>query len=202
MRLPRPVVIPSDTSSTTASKSARSSSAYGAARRTSSKSPSSVHSSAAATSATICWARMSSGATGGQVASRRPARTAGQQRRALDQLVARHGEQDPLGCARPRVVGAPHALQEGGDGAAAIRPGTRAPPARCRCRARATPWPPGRAARRPAGGPRPAGAGPWTGCRGGRPPASGPRRSPRRWARRSDSRRVLTNTSVVRWSCT
>ena len=77
MRLPRPVVMPSDASSTTASKSAAVKLGVGGGPAHQARTaPSSFHSSAAATSATICWARMSRGATGGQVASRRPARTA------------------------------------------------------------------------------------------------------------------------------
>ena len=95
----------------------RSSAAYGAARRTSSKSSSSVHSSAAATSATICWARMSSGATGWTRGVEPPGAHRGQQRGALHQLVAGHRVEDPLGRAAARVVGAPDPLEEGGDGA-------------------------------------------------------------------------------------
>ncbi len=41
----------------------------------------------------------------------------GEERRALHQLVARHGVEDPLGGSAARVVGASHPLEEGGDGA-------------------------------------------------------------------------------------
>ncbi len=123
----------------------------------------------------------------------------GQQRRALDQLVAGQWEEDPLGRA---ACGSGWSVPPVGGRwrwPGANPPGTRARPGRCRCRAPATPWPPGPGGHRRAGGPPPAGGGPWTGCRGGRPPASGPSRSPRRWARRSDIRRVFTKTRVVRW---
>ena len=126
----------------------------------------------------------------------------GQEGGALHQLVAGHGEEDPLGDAAAGVVGAAHPLEEGGDGA--WRPdladelhGADVDAELERRRGHEGPEVAGR-----AGGPRRAVRRsldrlPWWAAT-----CSGPRRSPRRWARRSDSRRVLTNTSVVRWPVT
>ena len=60
---------------------------------------------------------MSRGATGGHGGVEASGAHRGEQRRALHQLVARHGVEDPLGRAAPGVVRAPHPLEEGGDGA-------------------------------------------------------------------------------------
>src|SRR5919106_1044400 len=78
MRRPRPVSIPTETRSTTSSNSSRLSRRYGPARVTRPNSSSSPTPSPplAAASATICWARMSSGCSGGWRASRRPRLTA------------------------------------------------------------------------------------------------------------------------------
>ena len=123
-----------------------------------------------------------------------------EQRRALDQLVARQtGTAGPWRCRRP-MPGASHALQEGVDRSASSRSGTRDPHRRCRCRARARRSPPAPSARRASGAARRRGAAPWQGCRDARRHSPRPARSDRCRATRSASRRVLTNTSVVRCS--
>ena len=73
--------------------------------------------SCAPTSATICWARMSSGSRG-QLDRVEPTRAhRGEQRGALDQLVARQRVEPTLRRAGAGVVGAADALQERGDAA-------------------------------------------------------------------------------------
>ena len=69
--------------------------AYGVALRAPCSNSSSSSHSRAAHSATICCARMSSGATGGSMRSRRPAVHGADQRRALHELVARRREEPP-----------------------------------------------------------------------------------------------------------
>ena len=71
--------------------------------------------SRAATSATICCASTSSGCSGIVSRSSSPRRDAVEQRRALDQVVARQREQPALRRAVDRVARAPDALQEARD---------------------------------------------------------------------------------------
>ena len=117
MRRPRPVSMPAETRSTTSSNSSRVSRRYGQARvnRPNSSSSATPSSPLAAASATICWARMSSGCSGGWRASRRPALDRGQQRGAFDQLVPGGRVHDPRGDTGAVVVGPAHPLEEGGD---------------------------------------------------------------------------------------
>ena len=75
---------------------------------------SSSHSSQA-TAATICWARMSSGASGISMRSSSPRADGADQGQAFEQLVAREREQPPLGNRAERVARAADALQERGD---------------------------------------------------------------------------------------
>ena len=180
------------------------------------------HSSVAATSATSCWASTSSGATGGCEQVELAGPHGGQQRRALDQLVAGHRVEAAgrgavelvVGPARPAggrcrwPAGEPiwHTSSTGPDVDAQLERG----------RGHEGPEVAGPQAlfRRCAGGPP-------RGCRDGRPPAgrrrrsdrpsaaspdscpsSSPSRSASWWATRSAILRVLTKTSVVRWSST
>ena len=76
--------------------------------------PSSLH-SRAATSATICCASTSSGCSGISQTIELAAAHAVEQRRALDQLVARQRKQPALGRAADRVAGAADPLQEARD---------------------------------------------------------------------------------------
>ena len=62
-----------------------------------------------------CWARMSSGATGGSDRVEAALADGCEQRRALDELVAGGREKDPLGYPVAGVVGTPDPLQEGRD---------------------------------------------------------------------------------------
>ena len=124
--------------STTSSKSARGEVARkGAARRTSAKSSSSCQSSAGArrrrSAAPGCRAARRAAAT----RSSRPARTRAEERRALDQLVARDREEAALG-RRARARG-PSGRRAAGTsrGCAASRSGRRGRRGRCRCPARA-----------------------------------------------------------------
>ena len=71
----------------------------------------------AATSATICWAAMSSGQLGGLDGVEAAGAHRGEQRGALDELVARQRVEAALGRAGAGVVGAADALEEGGDAA-------------------------------------------------------------------------------------
>ena len=73
--------------------------------------------SCAPTSATICWARMSSGSSGRLDRVEATAAHRNEQRRALDQLVAGEWVQPTLRRARATVVRAADALQERGDAA-------------------------------------------------------------------------------------
>ena len=195
--------MPSASISTTASKSARARSAKGAARRTSAKSSSSRHVVARRRSATICCARMSSGATGGHDAvepARAHARAAAPRTRPARRACV--GKRRPFGVRAERVARAADALQErreaarradladqvdGADVDAELERRRRDERAQL---ARLQPLP------------RRAAAGPSRGCRGGRPTRSSPSRSPSWCATRSASRRVLTKTSVVRCSST
>ena len=107
---------PRETSSATSSKSSRDSPANGAARRTSASRSSSAQ-SAAAHSATICWARMSSGPSGTiSASSRRPAppRSSAAHSTSSSRDV---GYSRPVGRAGPGVVGPAHPLQERGEAA-------------------------------------------------------------------------------------
>ena len=198
MRCPRPVSMPSDSNCTTASKSLRSRRAKGAARRKRLNRSSSHHSSAAATSATTCWARMSSGATGITVASRSPDRT--------DASRAAHSTNSSRVSGKTMASGTPasewldrparwsmvamlrgeptwHTSSTGPmsmpSSSEAVATKARSSPARRRSSTRSRrsldrlPW--------------------WAAT------SSAPSRSPSRWASRSDIRRVLTNTRVVRW---
>ncbi len=124
-----------------------------------------------------------------------------EQRRALDQLVARQREEPPLRHAADRVARAADALQERRRSSAASRAGRRDRRRRCRCRARAT-----RSRRAPCSSPR------LSRCSASSRRSSREAavvrgdRAPRRAARtrcratRSAMRRVLTKTSVVRCS--
>ena len=156
-------------------------------RSNSSSSP--TPSVAGAASATICWARTSSGCSGGWRASRRPRPHRGQQRRALDQLVPRGAGTRPWAHARALVAGRPTRCRKVAIDAAS-RSGTPARPARRRCRARARRWPPAPADRRlVAAAPRAAGAAPATASRDGRPPGPLPA------ARRADAPPARTASS-------
>ena len=81
---------------------------------------------------------------------------------------------------------------------AAIRSGRPDRPCRCRCRVRATRSPPRPAVRRSSAALRHPGAVRATGCRDAAAPRSRPAARPERAPRARTSRRVLTNTSVVR----
>ena len=121
-----------------------------------------------------------------------------EQRRALDQVVARLREQPALGHAadvRGRSGRRAAGRRRSSAASRAGRPGRRR---RCRCRARATRSRPAPSARRASAAARrraavPCARLPW--CAATR---SLPSRSPRWRAARSAMRRVLTNTSVVR----
>ena len=109
------------------------------------------------------------------------------------------GTAGPWACRRPSGRSARRAAGRRRS-SAARRSGTRGRPRRCRCRARATRWPPAPAARPPfrrcSASRRDSFARlPWCAVT-----CSSPRRSERWRARRSAWRRVLTNTSVVRCS--
>ena len=68
-----------------------------------------------ADSATICCASTSSGASYATIASSSPRRTDAQQRRAFDEIVARHREHPALRRAGNRVAGSADPLQQRGD---------------------------------------------------------------------------------------
>ena len=193
---PREVATPSESTSTTASNSLRSRRRYGYAPRTSANRPSSLQSWVAA-AATICCARMSSGASGMESRSSTPARmalTSAAHSRSSSRVVAK---MRPLGVApiqwpdRP-MRWSPTAIERGepiwhtrstvpmsmpssSDAVATTAFNSpflsRSSAVRRRRRAR-LPW---------------CGRTVW-----------GPRRWPRWCETRSARRRVLTNTSVVR----
>jgi hypothetical protein len=136
-----------------------------------------------AVSATICWARTSSGAGTMRSASSSPRRTASSS--------AAHSTSSSRDCGKRRAFGTPPTAWPSGRRAAgrsrssaasrAGRPGRRR---RCRGRARATRSRPAPSVRRASGAARRRAALPWRGCRGARRPP------PCRAARRGGARRA------------
>ena len=109
--------MPSESISTTASKSSRVEIADRDRRPRTSANRSSSSQSSQAVSATICWARISSGVFRDCDAFQFARADGADQGGAFDQLVARGGEEDALGLGADPVAGAADALQGDGDGA-------------------------------------------------------------------------------------
>ena len=149
-------------------------------------------------SATICCARMSSAFCGISMRSRSPLRIAVDQRRAFDQFIARGREENAARLGADPVAGTPDALQR--DRNRARRADLNRQIHRAdidaefeRCRRDDGPQ---FAVLQPRSRRRAAGCA--TDCRDAAERHCGPSRAASACATRSDSRRVLTNTSVVR----
>ena len=185
------------------SKSSADRSRNGAACRARPSSSPSAQASAA-DSATICWARMSSGRSGMTMASSRPwrvprssaahstssSRVVGYSR--PDGVPVRVWLERPTRCRKvAKLRGEPiwHTSSTGPtsmpSSSEAVATRARRSPARSRASTRCL---------------RPRDSDPW--CAATWAPTSSPSRSPSWWATRSAMLRVLTNTSVVRWLVT
>ena len=113
-RWPRRVLNPSASMRTTARYSSRVKAAYGYARVKTPNRASSLH-SRAATSATICWARTSSGLGGIATRSSSPRRMASSSAAHSTSSSRDNAKSRRFRLPRNRVIGASRALQEGSD---------------------------------------------------------------------------------------
>ncbi len=141
-RGPRPVSIAVAHEVERPRRTARGSCRGTAPRACTSAKRSSVRHSWAATSATICWAAMSSGSCGELDGVEAAGVHRGEQRGALDQLVAGQRVEAALGRAGTACGWSGRRAAGRWRCCAASRSGTPARPDRCRCRARATRWRP------------------------------------------------------------
>ena len=151
-----------------------------------------------AQAATICCARISSGASRNLEPVQLARADGAHQRGAFDQFVARGGEEYALSAARRPSARSGRCAAAPPRSSAASRSGRPGRPCRCRCPVRATRSPPPRAARRSSAALRPPGAAAATGCRDAAAPRPRPAARPDDAPRARTSRRVLTKTSVVR----